>query len=105
MILSLKDIIDLDFLLGLDEDPENIDTNVIASRDRDIFRRIKDGHRLDDAGLISGWLIGYVVMQFGSYKMPLIFMAVCSLVAAVVSSPAFMKDPLKKLTHRSAVSA
>ena len=56
MILSLKDIIDLDFLLGLDEDPENIDTNAIASRDRDIFRRIKDGHRLDDAGLISGWL-------------------------------------------------
>jgi len=56
MILSLKDIIDLDFLLGLDEDPENVDTNSIASRDRDIFRQIKDGDRLDDAGLISGWL-------------------------------------------------
>ncbi len=56
MILSLKDIIDLDFLLGLDEDPENIDTKAIASRDSDIFRQIKDGDRLDDAGLIAGWL-------------------------------------------------
>jgi hypothetical protein len=56
MILSLKDIIDLDFLLGLDDDPEKIDTNAIASRDRDIFRQIKDGDRLDDAGLIAGWL-------------------------------------------------
>ena len=56
MILPLKDIIDLDFLLGLDEDPENMDTNAIASRDRDIFRRIKDGHRLGDAGLIAEWL-------------------------------------------------
>ncbi|NWH03418.1 DUF2868 domain-containing protein [Desulfobacter latus] len=56
MILSLKDIIDLDFLMGLDEDPENIDTTAIASRDRDIFRQIKDGDRLDDTGLIAGWL-------------------------------------------------
>jgi len=56
MILPLKDIIDLDVLLGLDEDPENADTKALASRDRDIFRQIKDGNRLDDAGLIAGWL-------------------------------------------------
>ena len=56
MILPLKDIIDLDFLLGLDENPENVDTKAVASRDRDIFRRLKDGGRLDDAGLIAGWL-------------------------------------------------
>ncbi|WP_020588969.1 DUF2868 domain-containing protein [Desulfobacter curvatus] len=56
MILSLKNIIDLDFLLGLDEAPENTETKAIASRDRDIFRRIKNGDRLDDAGLIAGWL-------------------------------------------------
>ena len=56
MILPLKDIIDLDFLLGLDEGQETVDTNTIAARDRDIFRRIKDGDRLDDAELIAGWL-------------------------------------------------
>jgi hypothetical protein len=56
MILPLKDIIDLDFLLGLDEGQKNVDTNAISARDRDIFRRIKDGERLDDAGLIAGWL-------------------------------------------------
>lgn len=56
MILPLKDIIDLDFLLGLDEGRETVDTNAIAARDRDIFRRINDGDRLDDAGLIAGWL-------------------------------------------------
>ena len=56
MILPLKDIIDLDFLLGLDEGRETVDNNAISARDRDIFRRIKDGDRLDDAGLIAGWL-------------------------------------------------
>ncbi|WP_035235416.1 DUF2868 domain-containing protein [Desulfobacter vibrioformis] len=56
MILPLKDIIDLDFLLSLDEGPENVDTDAIVSRDRDIFRQLKDGDRLDDAGLIAGWL-------------------------------------------------
>ena len=56
MILSLKNIIDLNFLLGLDENPENTDTNAIASRDRDIFRQIKDCDRMDDAGLIAGWI-------------------------------------------------
>lgn len=56
MNLPLKDIIDLDFLLGLDEGRETVDTNAIAARDRDIFRRIKDGGRLGDAGLIAGWL-------------------------------------------------
>lgn len=56
MILPLKDIIDLDFLLGLDEGPDNVDADAIVSRDRDIFRQLKDGSRMDDAGLIAGWL-------------------------------------------------
>ncbi|NDY72930.1 DUF2868 domain-containing protein [Desulfobacter hydrogenophilus] len=56
MILPLKDIIDLDFFRGLDEKPEMVDTRGFASRDREIFRQIKDGDRLDDAGLIAGWL-------------------------------------------------
>ena len=56
MILPFKDIIDLDFLLGLDEGPENADTDAIVSRDRDIFRQLKDGDCLGDAGLIAGWL-------------------------------------------------
>lgn len=56
MILSLKNIIDLNFLLGLDENPEHADTNAVSFRDREIFRQIKDGDRLDDAGLITGWI-------------------------------------------------
>jgi OFA family oxalate/formate antiporter-like MFS transporter len=45
------------------------------------------------AGLISGWLSGYLVMKFGSYKIPLITLAICSLVAAVISSPMLMRSP------------
>lgn len=48
------------------------------------------------AGLISGWLSGYLVMRFGSYTPALIFVACCSLVAAVISMPAIMKAPRKK---------
>ncbi|WP_321495291.1 DUF2868 domain-containing protein [uncultured Desulfobacter sp.] len=56
MTLPLKDIIDLNFFLGLDDEPENADTNTIASRDREIFRQLKNGDRLDDPGLIGQWL-------------------------------------------------
>jgi len=48
------------------------------------------------AGLISGWLSGYLVMKFGSYTLPLICVAVGSLIAAVISLPAIMKAPQKK---------
>jgi OFA family oxalate/formate antiporter-like MFS transporter len=48
------------------------------------------------AGLISGWLGGYLVIQFGSYKILLVIVAVCSLLAAVVSNPAFLKSPGKR---------
>jgi OFA family oxalate/formate antiporter-like MFS transporter len=48
------------------------------------------------AGLISGWFSGYLVMQFGSFKIPLILIAVCSLIAAVLSFPGIMKSPQKK---------
>jgi len=45
------------------------------------------------AGLISGWVSGLLVMQFGSFKLPLIFVAIGSLLAAVISMPRFMKAP------------
>ncbi len=44
-------------------------------------------------GLISGWLSGYLVSQFGSYKLPLIIVALCCLVAAVLSNPKMLKPP------------
>ena len=56
MILPFKDIIDLDFLLGLEEGQEGLDTDAILSRDRDIYRKLEDGDGLDNAGLIAGWL-------------------------------------------------
>ncbi len=52
------------------------------------------------AGLISGWLSGYLVMQFGSFRPTLVFVAICSLLAAFISLPKFMKSPLKmKQSH------
>jgi len=48
------------------------------------------------SGLISGWLSGYLVMQFGSYKLPLTLLALCSLLAAVISNPRLLKTPGKK---------
>jgi OFA family oxalate/formate antiporter-like MFS transporter len=45
------------------------------------------------AGLISGWLSGYIVTQLGSYRLPLILIAVGSLVAAVLSGSRFMRRP------------
>ena len=48
------------------------------------------------AGLISGWLSGYLVMQFGSFKTPLVCMAIGSLLAALISLPKFLKSPTKQ---------
>lgn len=48
------------------------------------------------AGLISGWLSGYLVMQFGSYRLVLVIVAVCSLVAAVLSNRRLLKAPTRK---------
>lgn len=45
------------------------------------------------AGLISGWASGYFVAQTGSYEIPLIVVAACSLAAAVLSSPWILKPP------------
>ena len=45
------------------------------------------------AGLVSGWLSGYLVMRLGSYHSVLLVMAVCALVAAVASNPRWMKRP------------
>ena len=46
------------------------------------------------AGLISGWLSGFLVTRFGSYTIPLIAVAVCSLLAALVSNRRLMKPPV-----------
>lgn len=51
------------------------------------------------AGLISGWLSGYLVMRFGSYRFPLFVIAICSLMAAALSNPRLMKAPTKKRAH------
>lgn len=48
------------------------------------------------AGLISGWLSGYLVTKFGSYNGPLLFMAGGCLIAAVLSNPWVLKPPLPK---------
>jgi len=48
------------------------------------------------AGLISGWLSGYFVSQMGSYKIPLVIIAICSLLAAFFSNPRMMRSPQKK---------
>jgi OFA family oxalate/formate antiporter-like MFS transporter len=45
------------------------------------------------AGLIAGWLSGYLVMTFGSYKIPLVIVAAGSLIAAAISTPGLMKAP------------
>jgi OFA family oxalate/formate antiporter-like MFS transporter len=48
------------------------------------------------AGLISGWLSGYLVIQFGSYRIVLVLLAIGSLVAAVISNPRLMQPPQKR---------
>jgi MFS transporter, OFA family, oxalate/formate antiporter len=48
------------------------------------------------AGLISGWVSGYFVSQMGSYRIPLIIIAVCSLLAAFFSNPRIMRSPQKQ---------
>jgi cyanate permease len=45
------------------------------------------------AGLISGWFSGFLVGQTGSYKLPLLIIAVCTLAAAFFSHPRLMKRP------------
>ena len=48
------------------------------------------------AGLISGWFVGFLVAQTGSYKIPLLIIAVCTLAAAFFSHPRLMKRPRPK---------
>ncbi|MDR7417889.1 MAG: OFA family MFS transporter [Armatimonadota bacterium] len=48
------------------------------------------------AGLMSGWLSGYIVTQFGSYRIALLLIAVGSLAAAALSSPRCMRRPTRK---------
>jgi OFA family oxalate/formate antiporter-like MFS transporter len=48
------------------------------------------------AGLISGWLSGYLFIRFGSYRIILILLAICCLIAAAISNPKLMKPPKKR---------
>ena len=48
------------------------------------------------AGLISGWLSGYLLLKFGSYRLALVIVAVCSLIAAALSNRRLLKKPSKK---------
>ncbi len=48
------------------------------------------------SGFIAGWLTGYLVMQYGSYKLPLFLVALCSLLAAAVSNPRLLKAPRRR---------
>ena len=48
------------------------------------------------AGLISGWLSGYLLMKFGSYRLALVIVAVCSLIAAALANRRLLKMPSKK---------
>lgn len=45
------------------------------------------------AGLISGWLSGYLFTKFGSYEVPLLAVAAGSFLAAFLSSPWILKPP------------
>ena len=53
------------------------------------------------AGLIAGWFSGFLVAQTGSYKLPLLIIAVCTLAAAFFSHPRLMKRPGPKLQEKS----
>ena len=48
------------------------------------------------AGLISGWLCGFLVGLVGSYKLPLFIIAACTLLAGVLSHPRLLKPPRRK---------
>ncbi len=48
------------------------------------------------AGLIAGWLSGYFVLRFGSFKIPLLLIAVGCILAAVISSPKVLRSPKEK---------
>ncbi len=48
------------------------------------------------AGLISGWLCGFLVSLTGSYKLPLFIIAACTLTAGVLSHPRLLKPPRRK---------
>ncbi len=47
-------------------------------------------------GFVSGWLSGFLVSQFGSYRVPLMILSIGSFLAALLSSPIFMKPPRRK---------
>jgi OFA family oxalate/formate antiporter-like MFS transporter len=49
------------------------------------------------AGLMSGWFSGYIVTQFGSYRIALMLIALGSLAAAALSGPRFMRRPSGKV--------
>jgi OFA family oxalate/formate antiporter-like MFS transporter len=47
-------------------------------------------------GVIAGWLSGFLVSQFGSYKVPLMLLSIGSLTAAWLSNPLFLRSPKRR---------
>ena len=45
------------------------------------------------AGLIAGWFSGYLVSLSGTYRTPLLVLALCCFVAAALSSPRLLRAP------------
>ena len=48
------------------------------------------------AGLISGWLCGFLVAMAGSYKLPLFIIGACTLTAGILSHPRLLNPPRRK---------
>ncbi len=45
------------------------------------------------SGLLSGWVTAYLVETYGNYRLPLTFIALLCMVAAVLSSPTILRRP------------
>ncbi len=45
------------------------------------------------SGLIAGWITGYIVATYGTYKVALIVTAIITLIAALLSSPLILRPP------------
>lgn len=45
------------------------------------------------SGLIAGWITGYIVAAYGTYKIALVITAIITLIAAFLSSPLILRPP------------
>jgi OFA family oxalate/formate antiporter-like MFS transporter len=49
------------------------------------------------AGLLAGWLTAYLVEVYGTYRLPLMIVAISCIIAALLSSPLILKPPKSKV--------